>query len=57
LSIQLSDFGTLRLTIASEGATEEEGFTVANIKGVRVVFTPGIALKEDLKSITFEEQK
>jgi predicted histone-like DNA-binding protein len=57
LSIQLGDFGTLRLTIASEGATEDEGFTVANIKGVRVIFVPGVTLKNELKSITFEEQK
>jgi predicted histone-like DNA-binding protein len=57
LSIQLGDFGILRLSIASEGATEEEGFTVANIKGVRVIFIPSVALKNELKSTTFEEQK
>jgi predicted histone-like DNA-binding protein len=57
LSIQLGEFGTFRLTLASEGATEEAGFTAANIKGVKVVFTPSVALKNELKTATFEEQK
>jgi predicted histone-like DNA-binding protein len=57
LSVQLGEFGTLRLTIASEGATEEAGFTAANIKGVKVVFTPSVALKNELKATPFEEQK
>jgi predicted histone-like DNA-binding protein len=57
MSIQLGDFGTFRLTLASEGVNEGEEFTVAKIKGVRVVFTPGIELKNALKDITFEEQK
>jgi predicted histone-like DNA-binding protein len=57
MSIQLGDFGTFRLTLASEGVNEDEEFTVAKIKGVRVVFTPGIELKNALKDITFEELK
>jgi predicted histone-like DNA-binding protein len=57
LSIQLGEFGTMRLTITSEGAAEEEGFNTSKIKGVRVVFTPSTDLKKELKSTTFEEQK
>jgi predicted histone-like DNA-binding protein len=57
MSIQLGDFGTLRLSLASEGVNEDEEFTVANIKGVRVIFVPGKELKNALKDITFEEQK
>jgi predicted histone-like DNA-binding protein len=57
LSVQLGDFGTFRLTISSEGATEEEAFTAANIKGVKIVFTPSVALKNELKTAPFEEQK
>jgi predicted histone-like DNA-binding protein len=57
MSIQLGDFGTLRLTISSEGVDNKDEFTVANIKGVRVVFTPSVELKNALKDIHFEEEK
>jgi predicted histone-like DNA-binding protein len=57
MSIQLGDFGTFRLSLASEGVNEDEEFTVAKIKGVRVVFVPGTELKNALKDITFEELK
>jgi predicted histone-like DNA-binding protein len=57
MSVQLGDFGTLRLTLVSESVNEDEEFTVAKIKGVRVVFTPSKELKNALKDITFEEQK
>jgi predicted histone-like DNA-binding protein len=57
MSVQLGDFGTLRLTIASEAVDESVDFTVANIKGVRVVFTPGVEFKEILRQISFEEAK
>jgi len=57
MSVQLGDFGTLRLTIASEAVDESVEFTVANIKGVRVVFTPSTEFKEILRQMSFEETK
>jgi predicted histone-like DNA-binding protein len=57
LSIKLGDFGTLRLSISSEGVDEDKDFTVAHIKGVRVIFTPSPEFKESLKNTTFEEEK
>jgi predicted histone-like DNA-binding protein len=57
LSVKLGDFGTLRLNIVSEGVELEDEFTVANIKGVKVIFTPGPELKESLKDIKFVEEK
>jgi predicted histone-like DNA-binding protein len=57
LSIKLGDFGTLRVVPLSEGVDEEKEFTVANIKGVKVIFTPGVELKRSLEDITFEEEK
>jgi predicted histone-like DNA-binding protein len=56
MSIKLGEFGTLRLTISSKGADSPEEFTVANINGVRVVFTPGVDLKKALENIHFEEE-
>jgi predicted histone-like DNA-binding protein len=57
MSISLGDFGTLRLATISEGVDEDKEFTVANIKGVKVIFTPGVELKKSLEDITFEEEK
>jgi predicted histone-like DNA-binding protein len=54
MSIRLGDFGTLRLTVASEGVDEDQEFTSANIKGVRVIFTPSPEFKKSLENITFE---
>jgi predicted histone-like DNA-binding protein len=57
MSIKLGNFGTLRLTISSEGANSKEEFTIANINGVRVIFTPSVELKKALKDVHFEEEK
>jgi predicted histone-like DNA-binding protein len=57
LSIQLGSFGTLRLNLASEGADSPQEFSADRIKGVKVIFTPSVDLKESLKDIVFEEAK
>jgi predicted histone-like DNA-binding protein len=57
MSVQLGEFGTLRLSIASEAVDESTEFTVAQIKGVRVIFTPGVEFKEILRQISFEEAR
>ncbi|MDR2118451.1 MAG: DNA-binding protein [Tannerellaceae bacterium] len=57
MSVQLGDLGTMRLSIQSEGVEEDQSFTTNHIKGVRVVFVPGIELKNSLKHIPFEEEK
>jgi predicted histone-like DNA-binding protein len=57
LSVKLGEFGTLRLNPVSEGVEVGKEFTAASIKGVKVIFTPGVELKESLKNISFEEVK
>jgi predicted histone-like DNA-binding protein len=57
MSVQLGSFGTLRLSLSSEGVDEDKEFTATHIKGVKVIFTPGPEFKEVLKSITYEEEK
>jgi predicted histone-like DNA-binding protein len=56
MSVKLGDFGTMRLTTLSEGVDEDKEFTASNIKGVKVVFIPGIELKDNLKDIKFEKE-
>ncbi len=54
-SIKLGEFGTFRLSVLSKGSdTEEEYNTTAHIKGVKVIFTPGKALKSELDEVHFE---
>jgi predicted histone-like DNA-binding protein len=57
LSVKLGGLGTLRVIPLSEGVDEDKEFTVANIKGSKIVFTPSVELKKSLEDITFEEEK
>jgi len=52
-SIQLGDFGTMRLTLSSEGSLTEEEFSTHGIKP-RVTFTAGQDIKHDLETIHYE---
>ncbi|MDR3261657.1 MAG: HU family DNA-binding protein [Tannerella sp.] len=57
MSVRLGGFGTLRLSLSSEGVDEDKEFTATHIKGVKVILTPSTEFKEVLKSITYEEEK
>ena len=52
-SVQLGEFGTMRLTLSSEGAATEKAFKTETIKP-RVVFTPGRELKSGLSVNSYE---
>lgn len=55
-SVQLSDFGTMRLTLSSEGSLTEKEFNIEKIKP-RVTFTPGTELKAALRDNSYETVK
>ncbi|MDR2809457.1 MAG: DNA-binding protein [Tannerellaceae bacterium] len=57
MSVGLGALGTVRLSIHSEGMEEGAPFTASHIRGVRVVFRPGVELKEALRHISFEEEE
>jgi predicted histone-like DNA-binding protein len=57
MSVKLGEFGTLRLTLSSEGTENKEDFNVYKIKGAKVIFTPSPELKSQLQKITLEEEK
>ena len=52
-SVQLGEFGTMRLTLSSEGAATEKAFKIETIKP-RVTFTPGVELKTALRDNSYE---
>ena len=52
--IQLGELGTFSISLSSEGAESIEKFTAKNIKGVNILFTPGVDFENLSKhSITF----
>ena len=52
-SIQLGEFGSMRVTLSSKGAETEKAFKTETIKP-RVVFTPGTELKRELAANSYE---
>ena len=52
-SIQLGEFGSMRVTLSSKGAETEKTFKTETIKP-RVVFTPGAELKRELAANSYE---
>ena len=52
-SVQLGEFGTMRLTLSSEGAETVKAFKTETIKP-RVTFTPGVELKAALRENSYE---
>ena len=55
-SIQLGEFGTLRISLSSKGAATEKVFDTAGIKP-RVIFTPSVQLKHEMLDISYEVVK
>lgn len=55
-SIQLGEFGTVRLSLSSKGSDTEKAFNTEGIKP-RIVFTPGVELKHQLKETSYEVTK
>ena len=52
-SIQLGEFGSMRVTLSSKGAETEKTFETETIKP-RVAFTPGTELKRELAANSYE---
>jgi nucleoid DNA-binding protein len=50
----LGDFGAFQVRIESEGVEKKEKYTVSLIKSKKVVFRPGVGLKEMLNDLEFE---
>ncbi len=54
--VRLGDFGSFQISIGSDGAVEESKFNASMIKTKKVVFRPGIDLKEMMNNLKFEKQ-
>ena len=55
--VRFGDFGSFQISIGSQGAEKEEKFNPSMIKSSKVVFRPGIDLKEMKSNLKFEKTK
>jgi nucleoid DNA-binding protein len=53
--VRLGDFGAFQVSVGSEGAETEAKFNASMIKSSKVIFRPGIDLKEMLNNLKFEK--
>ncbi|GHV26083.1 hypothetical protein FACS1894176_06090 [Bacteroidia bacterium] len=53
--VRFGDFGTFQVGISSEGAETEAKFNSSLIKSPKVVFRPGVDLKEMLATLKYEK--
>ncbi|MCC8145438.1 MAG: HU family DNA-binding protein [Bacteroidales bacterium] len=54
-SVQMGDFGTLRLSLSSTGSDSPEDVSVANLKKVKIIFTPSSKLKKEIETTPLEK--
>jgi predicted histone-like DNA-binding protein len=51
--VRFGDFGTFQISVSGEGAETEEKYHPSMIKSKKVVFRPGVDLKEMLNNVKF----
>jgi predicted histone-like DNA-binding protein len=54
--VRFGDFGSFQISVSSKGAEKQESFHQSMIKSSKVVFRPGIDLKEMQNNLKFEKQ-
>ncbi|MDR2119782.1 MAG: HU family DNA-binding protein [Tannerella sp.] len=54
--VRFGDFGSFQIGVGSAGADTEEKFDASLIRSKKVIFRPGIDLKEMLNNLVFEKQ-
>jgi hypothetical protein len=53
-SVKLEGFGIFRMTVSSDGTETVDELNARHVKGVKLVFLPGVELKRNLDDIAFE---
>ena len=53
--VRLGDFGAFQVSVGSAGAETEAKFNASLIKSGKVVFRPGIDIKDMLKNLKYEK--
>lgn len=55
--VRFGDFGSFQVSISSEGAETEEKFNASLIKSAKILFRPGIDLKNTLLTLKYEKAR
>lgn len=55
--VRFGEFGSFQVSISSEGAEKEEKFNNSMIKKGKILFRPGIDLREMLATVKYEKEK
>ncbi len=55
--VELGKLGKLRYTLRSEGVEDPDDLKAHHIKGVRIIFTPGVLLKDSASRVKFEQDE
>jgi len=53
--VRLGDFGSFQLSLSSEGTLIEKDFVSANITGAKILFRPGVDLKELYNGLEYQK--
>ncbi len=56
-SINLGEFGTLRISFSSEGVDTPKEFNTSKISGLKVVFRASVEFKKALDNVRFEKSE
>jgi predicted histone-like DNA-binding protein len=54
-TVRLGDFGSFSMNVSSTGVDKEEDVTAFTIKGCRIQFRPGTALKNMIKTASYQK--
>jgi len=53
--VKLGELGTFRSTISSDGVDTADNFNSTHIKGLNLIFRPGIEFRDQLNSVKFKK--
>lgn len=54
-NVKVGDMGTFRVSISSSGSDTPEAVTANNIRGAKIIFTPGKKFKTMLQTLKYEK--
>ncbi|WP_413532405.1 HU family DNA-binding protein [Empedobacter brevis] len=55
--VRFGDFGSFQISISSEGMDSQSKVNASSIKSAKILFRPGIDLKDTLATLKFEKKK
>lgn len=54
-SVKMDELGTFRLSLSSSGSDNEDEVGIGNLKGIHIIFTPSVKMKDEIEKSPVEE--